>query len=238
MRGLNVIDTLFRDVRYAGRTLRRSPGFTLVAIVTIVLGIFGPTVTFTMVKAWILDPLPFARPNERRPAQSGQRFRRRRFGECGGLPRLAAQRAIVRGDRRLPGGQPPPDRRDRAERVRGAMVPGFFRVLGIHARLGRLFDEIGTDAGQSHLLVISHMLWRDRFRQETSAIGRPVRLTGRTTPSSASCRRRFSSHCSVAATSGSRSCSRRSRPRTAETVRWWGWVACGRVELSKTPATS
>ena len=51
-------------------------------------------------------------------------------------------------------------------------------MLGIHARLGRLFDEIGTDAGQSHLAVISHMLWRDRFRQETSAIGRPVRLDG------------------------------------------------------------
>ena len=63
-RGLPLVESLLQDLRYAGRSLRRSPGLTVVALVTIALGIFGPTVTFTMAKAWIIEPLPFARPNE------------------------------------------------------------------------------------------------------------------------------------------------------------------------------
>src|SRR5262245_12250669 len=59
-----MLEHLLQDLRLAGRSLRRSPGFTLVAASTIALGVFGPTLMFTLAKAWVLEPLPFARPNE------------------------------------------------------------------------------------------------------------------------------------------------------------------------------
>ena len=61
-RGLPFVEQLVQDLRYAGRTMRRSAGVTIVAAVTLALGVAGPTVMFAMMKAWILDPLPFLRP--------------------------------------------------------------------------------------------------------------------------------------------------------------------------------
>jgi putative ABC transport system permease protein len=61
-RSIPVLSRLRQDLQYASRTLRHSPGFAAVALTTIALGIAGPTITFTMVKAWILEPLPFADP--------------------------------------------------------------------------------------------------------------------------------------------------------------------------------
>jgi hypothetical protein len=62
-RSVPIVDHLGQDFRYAGRTLRRSPGFTLVAVLTIALGVAGPTITFSLLKAWVLEPLPFTEPD-------------------------------------------------------------------------------------------------------------------------------------------------------------------------------
>ena len=179
-RGIPLVDHLGQDFRYAGRTLRRSPGFTVVAVLTIALGVAGPTINFSLLKAWILEPLPFADPDSlldvRRldplTGSSGSLnaadfldFRR----SARSLTSLAAYRSS---EVRLTGG-------DRAERVRGALVTtDFFAVLGVRATMGRLFDSTDDQTGGSHVAVISHAMWRDYFAGDPRIIGRTVRLNG------------------------------------------------------------
>jgi putative ABC transport system permease protein len=179
-RTIPVLSRLRQDVRYAGRTLRRSPGFAAVALTTIALGIAGPTVTFTMVKAWILEPLPFADPDALVDIRSidmasgdtasvnAADFRDFQRG-ANGFGDLAGYRSAPV---RLTGG-------DRAERVRGAQVTtGFFSVLGMTASIGRVFEPADGEPSAPKLVVIGDTLWRDRFQGERDAIGRTLRLNG------------------------------------------------------------
>ena len=179
-RSIPLLSRLRQDVRYAGRTLRRSPGFAAVALTTIALGIAGPTVTFTMVKAWILEPLPFADP----AALVDIRAIDRGSGDTSSVT-TADFRDFQRGanafsdlagyrnaDARLTGG-------DRAERVRGALVTTrFFSVLGTTAALGRVFEPADGEPSAPKLALISATLWRDRFHGAPDAIGRTLRLNG------------------------------------------------------------
>ena len=82
-RGVPWLDHIGQDVRYAGRTLRRSPGFTVVAVLTIALGVAGPTINFSMLKARILEPLPFAEPDALIDVRRHDLHRRYRLAECG-----------------------------------------------------------------------------------------------------------------------------------------------------------
>src|SRR5262249_45332016 len=139
-RGIPLLAQLAQDLRYAGRTLRRSPAVTAIALLTVSLGIAGPTVMFSMMKAWVLDPLPF-------PASDGLidvRGLDTRTGDVHGVSPadfLDWQRAATsfeelsayrQEDLRLTGDE-------RAQRVRGARVtPGFFGLLGARAAAGRL----------------------------------------------------------------------------------------------------
>ena len=180
-RGLPFVDHAAQDLKYAGRALRRSPGFTAVAVITIAFGVAGPVVIFTMAKAWILEPLPFDRPTElldiRRvyPA-TGERgslnpadfldFRQR-------TRTLRAMAAYRDTEVRVTGG-------DRAERVRGADVTAnFFDLLGARAATGRFFAA-GEDApGAPRVAVISEAIWRERFQSDPAVEGRAIRLDGR-----------------------------------------------------------
>ena len=179
-RGLPVVETLIQDLRYAARTLRRSPGFTALAFVTMVLGIFGPVVTFAMAKAWILDPLPFSRPDElldvRRLDQLTGAFGSLTTADFLDAQRGAQSAEAIAGYRqseaRLTG-------RDRAERVRAALVtPNFFQVLGTTAEFGRVFDPASA-ADHDGEVVISHLMWREHLGADPQAVGRTVRLDGR-----------------------------------------------------------
>lgn len=177
-RAFRPLTEMAQDLRYAARMVRRAPGFTVVAVVTIALGIFGPTVTFTMVKAWILDPLPFAEPSnlvdirrldlpsgDRRSLNPADFLDWRRTAQS--FEALAGYRLS---DVRVTGG-------DRAERLRGALVtPDFFHVLRVEAALGRVFQPDDGRAEVSRLVVVSHAMWRESFRGDPQAIGRTVRI--------------------------------------------------------------
>ena len=181
-RGVPFLDHLGQDLRYAGRTLRRSPGFTAVALITIALGVAGPTINFSMLKAWVLEPLPFEDPDGLIDV--------RRFdpptGNSGSLitadfldfRRSARSLSELAGysfsEVRLTGG-------DRAERVRGARATSdFFHVLGVRPALGRIFDQNADQIAGSHVAIISHAMWREYFAGDTRIIGRRIPINGDT----------------------------------------------------------
>ncbi len=179
-RGIPFAAQLSQDLRYAVRMLRRSPGLTSIAGLTLALGIAGPTVMFSMTKAWILDPLPFAQSHalvdlRGLDTESGDR---RGINPADFLDWQRSARsfedlaAYYQDDIRLTGGE-------RAERARGARVtPNFFRLLGTQAALGRVFGSSDGEPGALPVAVLSDGLWRERFGGDPTIVGRSLRLDG------------------------------------------------------------
>lgn len=179
-RGLPFLEIGLQDFRFALRTLRKSPGFTSVAVLTLALGIGANSAIFTVVYGVLFRPLPFPEPNrivelvEMDNGQSGemdltatQLKRLREFGqafECiAGWTDVGFNLSVGNG----------------AEHVRGTPVSAdYFQVLGIHPAIGREFvSEEDRGEGQ-RVTILSHALWKRRFGGELSAIGQKVLLNG------------------------------------------------------------
>jgi len=183
------VDTLLQDLRYAVRTLLKSPGFTAVAVLTLGLGVGANTAVFTLVNAALFRSPPGARPHELVwlaatrdfPDQPGRpRSYQRRFS----LPEyrdyaagtttftgLTAYQdvALALGS----GGEP--------ERINGMMVSGnYFQVLGLVPAAGRFFAAEEDGAPGAHpVVVLSHRLWRRRFGSAPGVVGSDITVNGR-----------------------------------------------------------
>ncbi|HWW74493.1 MAG TPA: ABC transporter permease, partial [Pyrinomonadaceae bacterium] len=174
--------TVLQDLRYGLRMLRRSPGFALVAVLTLALGIGANTAIFTVIDAALLRSLPYAEPArlvhlwetkrsrdfEQREAsypdfqdwraQSGEVFE----GVAG-----YARAAYTLSE----GGE--------AVRARGASVTAnFFDVLGVRAAVGRAFVAGEDAAAAERVAVLSNSLWQRRFGGDPRVVGRQVVLDG------------------------------------------------------------
>ncbi len=248
-RSIPLLSRLRQDVRYAGRTLRRSPGFAAVALTTIALGVAGPTITFTMTKAWILEPLPFADPDALVDIRSIDRSSGDRSRS---MPPISAtfsegrsafsDLAGYRQRRRAP------DRR-RSSRAR----PRRTRHHGVLQRLG---NDGGARPG---LRACRRRTVGAKARgHQRHAVARSLsRRPGRDWPHAASGRpglhrhwsaaRRLSLHAARArSTSGGRSCSRPNRLPTGGRAPSSPWAGCatrrsveeGRGQLVRSPNSS
>lgn len=171
-RGLPFIETLGRDVRYALRQLRKSPGFTLTAMLTLAIGIGGVAAVYSVVESVLLRPLPFDQPDRLirlhegvehqfeqadLPAPDVIRFARdnRTFSQVAGF---VASEFEVSG-----AGKP---FHARAERVSASLLA----LLGVRPMLGRGFTQ-SEDENSTPVAVISYALWRERFQSDAKAIG-------------------------------------------------------------------
>jgi putative ABC transport system permease protein len=179
-RGLPVLEHVVQDLRYGLRTLVRTPGLTLVTLITLAGGIAGPTTMFTMMKSWILEPLPFAQPDAlvdiRTLNTTSGSFGRLNPADFLEMKRAATSLADMAAyhpvDIRLAG-------LDRAERLAGARVTSsFFSILGVGPELGRVFGPDEAAPGEHAVAIISHGLWRERFKSDRSIVGRVIRLDG------------------------------------------------------------
>jgi predicted permease len=173
--------TFLQDVRYGARVLLKSRGFTLVAALSLALGIGANAVIFSLVNATLLRPLAVERPEELVYVFSGSpnspynnfsypdiaelRERNRVFSGLAAYGGIAASLSLG----------------DRAELVAGAIVTGdFFDVLGVRAARGRTFAPEEDRTPDSHpVAVISHGLWQGRFGGEPQVVGRQVTLNSR-----------------------------------------------------------
>src|SRR5437588_1495488 len=181
-RGLPLLDSIWKDLRYAARVLRKSPGYTLVAILTLALGIGVNTALFTAFNAVALKPLPVRDPNS--VVRMMRWFQSRSQGNVQYLfsypeylhyrdrnhvfSSLVAASWIV------------PVAAETAGTLHVQLVSGnYFPDLGIRALVGRTFlPEENHTPGTHPVVVLSHPYWRLRFNADPSAIGSVIRLNG------------------------------------------------------------
>src|SRR5262245_53428126 len=179
-RGDGFMSTLLQDARYAARLLRRSPGFTLTAVMTLALAIGANTAIFSAVKGVLISPLPYPHPerlvrlfeeSNRTPhfPMSPADFRDYR-NELQSFEGIAAYQ---RGDLQI-------GDVNRPEQLRGMQVTaGFFRVLGYQPAIGRDFEIADEIPANSDVVILSHQLWMRRFNSDPTIVGRSIRLSGK-----------------------------------------------------------
>jgi len=176
-RGLRLLDDLRGDLRYAIRTLRRTPTFTLTAIVSLALGIGVNTIVFSVVNALVLKPLPVERPQDVVFLQTNRGFPSQSFPNYRDLRDQNVSFAGLVGYRispiNLENGAAP-------VRTWGYLATGnYFDVLGVKPALGRFFhQEDDLHEGDAPFAVISYDAWTTRFGADPNAVGRTVRLNG------------------------------------------------------------
>ncbi len=171
--------TLGQDLRYALRTLRKSPGFAAVAIATLALGIGANAAIFSVVNAVLLKPLPFERAGELVRVTSD--FSRRGAADVGlSAPELFDYRERAGVFSSMSGLYPITANvtgGDRPERVETLLVDvEYFDILGVKAQVGRLFEKKDYDPGIADFVVLSDGFWRRRFGGDPNVIGKPLRI--------------------------------------------------------------
>ena len=171
---------LLQDLRYAIRTLAKRPGFTLIAVVTLALGIGGSTAIFTVVDAALLRGLPYRSPErlyhlwESRPQKE---FPQREFSYpdyqdyqqnqvCEGIAAYTGGGAIMTG-------------RGEPERILApAATANFFSVLGVEPIIGRTFQPGEDKPGAALVTVLSYGMWQRSFGGDKGIIGQSLTLNG------------------------------------------------------------
>ena len=179
------METLVQDLGFALRTLRRQPGFTAAAVLTLTLGLGANTAIFSLVEAGLLRPLPYPRP-ERLVRVLGQRTAPELDAGSGNI---SAQDFLdfarqSRGFEALgahgwTGGTVTLTGRGEPERVPAAQVSsGLLRALGVQPAHGRFFRADEDRPGPPKVAVISHGLWRRRFAADPGIVGAAIQING------------------------------------------------------------
>lgn len=178
------------DVRFAGRTLRRSPGFAGVAVFTLALGIGANAAVYSLVDAMLLRPPPYDRPDELVVVWSSLPGSDGRIPVAGpDAAELAARsRALAAVAFTIRGvdGALEPSLGEGAVHVRlAAVTDDFFRVLGVAPRLGRTFDTSDGPAGTSAegdvappAVLLADAAWHRVFDADPGVLGREIRVNG------------------------------------------------------------
>jgi putative ABC transport system permease protein len=178
------LEDFHQDVKHAVRGLRDAPGFAVVAVLTVALGVGANIAIFGLVYQTLLRPLPFARPSELVKIatdlpQVADRFDsvpvtapdflefRRSNTVFSGLAALAARDFNLTGS-----GEP--------ERLHGARVSAdLFSILGVRPERGRHFVAGEDEEGRDAVVIISHALWQRRFGSDPAIVNRTILLDGR-----------------------------------------------------------
>jgi predicted permease len=175
---LPLFENLFLDLRYAVRMLRRSPGFSFIAIATMALGIGATTAIFSVIDATLLHPLPYPNPAElvriddnlssagTQPV--GMSIPELRDLQSSGIFQNVAIYGF--GSVNLTGSAQP------ARIAFKPVTPSYFAVLGVDAQLGRTFNPHDPTRGFNLEVVISDGLWRRAFGADQHILGKSLRL--------------------------------------------------------------
>jgi len=174
------VRTLLEDLRYGFRMLRKSPGFTIVAVLTMALGIGANTALFSVVNGVLLNPLPYPEPDqlvtlhESKPNFARGSISYPNFLDWQKDNRTFSSLAVGRtsgfnltglGD---------------AEQVTGELVSGdFFRLLGVKPVIGRSFTSDEDQMGRAPVVLISAAFWQRKFSSASDVLGKTLTLDGK-----------------------------------------------------------
>lgn len=172
--------SFLQDARFALRTLRKNPGFAVMAILTLAIGIGANTAIFTVLNAVLLRPLPFHDParlvilSESSPQFESMSVAYQNYQDWKAQNGSFAGMAIFRRqDYTLTGDRGP-------EHINGREVSaGFFSLLGVPLSIGREFRPEDDQEGAAPLVLLSYGLWQRRFGGEASVLGKAVHLNDR-----------------------------------------------------------
>ncbi|MFN0107530.1 MAG: ABC transporter permease [Blastocatellia bacterium] len=172
------MQTLFQDLRYGARMLLKQPGFTLIAVLTLALGIGANTAIFTVVNATLANGLPYREPEQlvhlwertpqadfpRREASYPDFLDWRKSQALAGVAAYAGCQMILQNNAEP---QPVPC---------ASVSANFFALLGVEPMLGRLFTNEEEQSGVAKVLLITHSAWQQRFGGDPKLIGQPLRI--------------------------------------------------------------
>jgi putative ABC transport system permease protein len=177
------MQTLFHEIRYALRTLAKAPGFTVIAVFALALGIGANTAIFSVVDAVLLRPLPYPDPDRlvllreststfpngsvSYPNYLDWRAGQHSFTDIALVRREALNFALAAG------GDAAPDR------VNGARVTyNYLSILGVKPLIGRDLTEADDQPGSAPVVLIGEAIWRTRFAKSPAVLGRQVVVDG------------------------------------------------------------
>jgi len=167
----------FNDVRYAARWLRASPGFTLLVVVTLALGIGGTTAIFSAVNPVLFQPLPYPDAGRLTMIQEIRGDGSRNDGTFGMYRQFVERNRSFESIAALGPWAPTLTGPAQPERLEGQRVSAsYFRVLGISPAIGRSFAPDEDRPNAPNAVVVSDALWRRRFNADPAIIGRSIAL--------------------------------------------------------------
>jgi putative ABC transport system permease protein len=174
------LEQLLEDIRFGLRLLRKNPGFTAIAVLTLALGIGANAAVFSVVYAVLLRPLPYKDPSrlvvlhETTPKVGDVSVSFLNFFDWRAASHTFAQMAAVESvDFNLAGVTQP-------ENISGdAVSPNFLSMMGIRPFLGRDFDASEEKAGTAPVLLLSYSLWQSHLGGDPNAVGKTITLDGR-----------------------------------------------------------
>jgi predicted permease len=178
-RGLHLFDEFCRELNYAARLLRKTPGFTATALLTLAVCLGANLTIFAVIDSVLLRPLPFPAPDRlvtifntypkagvERDGSSLTNYYERR-GHISAFTSLSIYKygtEII--------GEPGSTEREQTMRV----SPDFFATLGLGPVIGRTFTEEETTSQTDHVAILSDTFWRQRFNADPHVIGRQIRV--------------------------------------------------------------
>jgi len=166
---------IVQDVRYALRTLRKSPGFTTIAVLTIALGIGANTAIFSLLNAAILRPLGYPQPQQLMVVTTGPTgtLSSAEYWELADInPFFSGAGAFVAGEANLTAG-------DRPRRATSAAANAeLLETLAVPPERGRWFRREETRAGGPAVVILSHELWQSAFGRREDLVGQPIEIDG------------------------------------------------------------
>src|SRR5215470_1470064 len=168
--------TLWQDLRYGARMLLKKPGFTIVAVITLALGIGANTAIFSVVNAVLLRPLPGYETNRlvivwQKTLESDS--------NGAGNDAVKAWRRRAQSFEQLEAGTSAPYTvaGDPPESLQATLITtGYFSLYRVHAVLGRLFLPGEDSTGRDHVAVLDHDYWQRRFGGDPQIVGQTIKL--------------------------------------------------------------
>ena len=166
-----------QDLRFSVRQLMRNPGFAVVAILTLALGIGANTAIFSVLDSILLQPLPFPRANQLMQIAGGTDYASYPKGWIREYQRRAQSFSSVSGyTLNLEYNVSTAGAPDRA--FGSAVTTNLFDTLAVRPALGRFFSPAEAEMGQDRVIVLSHGYWQQHFGGDPNAIGRNILLDG------------------------------------------------------------